>query len=184
MPGAPRTNPAAPRGAQADLAARLRQAAAALKDQLNSRDTLIELIRSVNATIEPAELGDALLSQAAEWFPAECLVMAVQDGSVHPLMIAERGPCVATRMRWSASLDGLPSTTKSSSVRVLRATGAIPGGPPATVVGFPLIGRERTIGALIALDSLPSSEKPYSVGRIDAPRCASSSRDRRLRSTR
>ena len=85
MPGAPRTNPAAPRGAQADLAARLQQAAAALKDRLNSRDTLIELIRSVNGTLDPSELGDALLSQAAEWFPAECLVIALQDGSLDPL---------------------------------------------------------------------------------------------------
>ena len=93
MPGAPRTNPSAPRGAQADLAARLQQTATGLEDRLNRRDTLIELIRSVNGTLDPSEVGDALLGQAAEWFPADCLVVAIQDGSPEPLVIAQRGPC-------------------------------------------------------------------------------------------
>jgi K+-sensing histidine kinase KdpD len=93
MPGAPRTNPAAPRGAQADLAARLRQAAEGLQDRLNRRDTLIELIRSVNATLDPRKVADALLAQVHGWFPTTCLVIAVQDGSQRASLIAERGPC-------------------------------------------------------------------------------------------
>src|SRR4030095_10988239 len=92
MPGAPRTNPAAPRGAQADLATRLRQSAGSLQDRLNRRDTLIELIRSVNATVDPRNVADALLGQAQAWFPASCLVVAVQDGSEPATVIAERGP--------------------------------------------------------------------------------------------
>ena len=86
MPGAPRTNPSASRGAQADLAARLQQTATGLEDRLNRRDTLIELIRSGNGTLDPSEVGDALLSQTAEWFPADCLVVAIQDGSPEPLV--------------------------------------------------------------------------------------------------
>ena len=95
MPGAPRTNPAAPRGAQADLAARLRHGATGLQDRLNRRDTLVELIRSVNATLDPRKVADALLGQAHGWFPAPCLVVAVQDGSQRASLIAERGPCEA-----------------------------------------------------------------------------------------
>src|SRR4029453_15753578 len=57
MPGAPRTNPSAPRGAQADLAARLQQTATGLEDRLNRRDTLIELIRSVNGAPDPLILA-------------------------------------------------------------------------------------------------------------------------------
>jgi diguanylate cyclase (GGDEF)-like protein len=171
MPGAPRTNPAAPRGAQADLAARLQQAAAALKDRLNSRDALIELIRSVNGTLDPSEVGDALLSEAAEWFPAECLVIAVQDGSVHPLMIAQRGPCdryedaLVRVARWIAEHnEEFLSASLASDQR-------IPGGPAATVMGFPLLGHERTIGALIALDSSPSREKPFLTAELTAALC-------------
>ena len=91
MPGAPRTNPAAPRGAQADLAARLRQGADALHDRLNRRDTLVELIRSVNATLEPRKVADALLAHAQGWFPAACLAVAVHDAPQRMSLIAERG---------------------------------------------------------------------------------------------
>jgi hypothetical protein len=72
---------------------RLQQTATGLEGRLNRRDTLIELIRSVNGTLDPSEVGDALLGQAAEWFPADCLVVAIQDGSPEPLVIAQRGPC-------------------------------------------------------------------------------------------
>jgi hypothetical protein len=70
MPGAPRTNPAASRGAQADLAARSRHGANALQERLNRRETLIELIRSINATLEPKKVADALPGHVQEWFGA------------------------------------------------------------------------------------------------------------------
>ena len=160
MPGAPRTNPAAPRGAQADLAARLRHGANALHDQLNSRDTLVELIRSVNATLEPSQVGDALLTRAAEWFPAECLAVAVQDGSRHPSMIARRGPCGAYEDALVRVAEWIAEHNEEFVSASLATDRRVQGGPPATVIGFPLIGRERTIGALIALDSSASTEKP------------------------
>ena len=171
MPGAPRTNPTAPRGVQADLAARLQQAATGLEDRLNSRDTLIELIRSVNGTLDPSDVGDALLSQAAEWFPADCLVVAIQDGSPDPLIIAQRGPCD----RYEDALAGVARWIAEHNEEFVTASLAkdqrVPGGPAATVLGFPLIGRERTIGALIALDSSPSTDKPRLSEELTAALC-------------
>jgi hypothetical protein len=73
MPGAPRTNPAAPGGAQADLTERLRHAAPGLRDRLNSRDTLIELIRFVNATLDRRKVAEGLLTQVHALFPAASL---------------------------------------------------------------------------------------------------------------
>ncbi len=183
MPGAPRTNPAAPRGAQADLAARLRQGANGLRDQLNHRDTLVELIRTVNATLDPSELGDALLSQAAEWFPAECLVVAVQDGSPKPSMIARRGPCD----RYEDALVRVAGWIAEHNEEFVSASLAsdqrVPGGPAAAVIGFPLIGRERTIGALIALDPASQSRSRVCRAELTASLCVCS-RGRRWRSTR
>ena len=115
MPGAPRTNPAAPRGAQADLAARLRQGATALQDRLNSRDTLIELIRSVNATLEPKKVAEALLGQAHGVVSrADAWSLPCRTGRSARSLIAERGPCDAIREELVASRDGSRSTTKSS----------------------------------------------------------------------
>jgi diguanylate cyclase (GGDEF)-like protein len=166
MPGAPRTNPAAPRGAQADLAARLRQGASDLQDRLNRRDTLIELIRSVNATFEPRKVADALLGQVQSWFPAACLVVAVQDGSQHASIIAERGPCepygegLERVARWITEHN--EEFMAASLARDERVQAAL----AAAVIGFPLRCRARTIGALIALDPAPSAAVPNLPGEV------------------
>ena len=158
MPGAPRTNPAAPRGAQADLAARLRQGATGLQDRLNSRDTLIELIRSVNATLDPRKVADALLVHANDWLPAPCLVVAVQEGSQRATLIAERGPCEA----YTDSLVRVARWITEHNEEFMSASLAhddrLADGLAATVAGFPLRCRARTIGALIALDPVPSGQ--------------------------
>jgi diguanylate cyclase (GGDEF)-like protein len=160
MPGAPRTNPAAPRGAQADLAARLRQQATALQDRLNSRDTLVELIRSVHATLEPKKVAEALLAHAEAWLPASCLAVAVQDEQHRLSLLAERGPCEAFResflkvARWIADRNEEFMSAKMESDQRLG------GGPAAAVVGLPLRCRARTIGALIAIDQAPSKDVP------------------------
>ena len=160
MPGAPRTNPAAPRGARADLAARLRQAADGLQDRLNRRDTLIELIRSVNATLDPRKVADALLAQVQGWFPATCLVVAVQDGSQRASLIAERGPCAA----YAEGLERVARWITEHNEEFMSASLAtderLTDGPEVTVAGFPLRCRARTIGALIAIDPVPSKDTP------------------------
>ena len=91
MPGAPRTNPAAPRGAQADLAARLRQGADVLHERLNRSESIVELIRAVSQTLEPRKVAEVLLTHAQDWFPAECLAVAVNDEATGLSLVAERG---------------------------------------------------------------------------------------------
>jgi len=162
MPGAPRINPAATRGAQADLAARLRHGANALQDRLNRRDTLIELIRSVNATLDPASVADALLGQAQGWFPAACLVVAVQDGSQRAALIAERGPCEPYREGLVHVARWITEHNEEFMSANLQTDDRIQEGPQpaAAVAGLPLSCRDRTIGALILLDPSPASEAP------------------------
>ena len=160
MPGAPRTNPAAPRGAQADLAARLRQGATGLQDRLNRRDTLVELIRSVNATLDPRKVADALLAQVHGWFPASCLVVAVQDGSQRATLIAERGPCEAYNEGLERVARWITEHNEEFMSASLATDERLTDGPAVTVAGFPLRCRARTIGALIVFDAAPSSEAP------------------------
>jgi K+-sensing histidine kinase KdpD len=132
----------------------------ALHDRLNRRDTLIELIRSVNATLDPRKVADALLGQVHGWFPAACTVVAVQDGSQHASLIAERGPCEP----YSKSLEHIARWITEHNEEFMTANLAtderVPDGPAAAVIGFPLRCRARTIGALIALDPAPSRDTP------------------------
>ena len=158
MPGASRTKPAAPRGAQADLAARLRQGADVLHDRLNRRDTLVELIRSVNATLEPRRVADALLAHVYGWFPAGCLAVAVTapDGPQRFVLIAERGPC----QQYAEGLIGVGRWVTEHNEEFMSANldadRRVPLGAAASVAAFPLRCRARTIGALIVLDPTPS----------------------------
>jgi diguanylate cyclase (GGDEF)-like protein len=160
MPGAPRTNPAVPRGAQADLAARLQLGASALQDRLNRRDTLIELIRSVNATLDPRKVAEALLGQVQTWFPASCSAVAVQDGSRHASLIAERGPCEPYVEGLERVARWITEHNEEFMTANLATDERVPDGPAAAVIGFPLRCRARTIGALVALDPAPSRDMP------------------------
>jgi diguanylate cyclase (GGDEF)-like protein len=152
MPGTPRTNPAATTGGQADLAARLTQGAGVLQDQLTRRDTLVELIRTVNATLEPRKVAESLLVLAHGWFPVACVGVAVQDGTQRLSLMAERGPCGPFRedlisvARWVCDHDEPFMSANLKSDRRLSSVN------PAAVVGFPLWCRSRTIGALLALE--------------------------------
>jgi diguanylate cyclase (GGDEF)-like protein len=160
MPGAPRTNPAAPRGAQADLAARLRHAATDLEDRLNRRDTLIELIRAVNATLDPRKVADALLAQVHGWFPTACLALAVQDGSQRASLIAARGLCEAYADGLERAARWITEHNEEFMSASLATDDRLSGGPAVTLAGFPLRCRSRTIGALLLVDPVPSTEVP------------------------
>jgi diguanylate cyclase (GGDEF)-like protein len=160
MPGAPRTNPAAPGGAQADLAARLRQGADVLHDRLNRRDTLVELIRSVNATLEPRKVADALLVHAQGWLPAGCLAVAIEDRPQRFVLLAERGPCQQFKEALFRVSHWVTEHNEEFMSASLESDGRLTGGPAVSVAAFPLRCRARTIGALIALDPAPSSQTP------------------------
>lgn len=160
MPGAPRTNPAATRGAQADLATRLRQEANTLRDRLNRRDTLIELIRTVYATVDPQKVAEALLGQFHNWIPAPCFVVAVQEGSQRAAVIAERGPCEPFADGLLGVARWITEHNEEFMSANLASDARVPAGPDAAVMGFPLRCRARTIGAVIALDPTPAADTP------------------------
>jgi diguanylate cyclase (GGDEF)-like protein len=169
MPGAPRKNPAAPRGAQADLTTRLRQGSEALQERLDRLDTFIELIRSVNQTSEPRKVADVLLAQVQAWLPAACLAVAMHDESEGVSLIAERGPWqpfgehLVRIGRWVTQHDENFMTAN------LQTDRRIPGGPEATVVALALRARQRTVGALIALDPVRSASEPKILPALEAP---------------
>jgi diguanylate cyclase (GGDEF)-like protein len=160
MPGAPRKHPAALRGAQADLAARLQHGAGPLQERFGRLDTFIELVRSVNQTLEPAKVADALLTHAQRWLPAPCVAVVIQIDSVGMSLAAERGLCEPFEEhllrigRWVIQHDEDFMTAN------LHADRRVGGGPEATVLALALRGRQRTLGALIALDPAPSVHAP------------------------
>jgi diguanylate cyclase (GGDEF)-like protein len=163
-----RKNPAAPRGAQADLAARLRNAADALQERFDRLDTFVELIRSVNQTLEPRKLAEALRTHAQGWLPAACLAVAVQDESEGVSLLAMRGPGQPLGEHLLKIGAWVMQHDEDFITANLRTDRRVIDGPEATVVAFPLRARARTVGALIALDPVPSSSEPTLTAELQA----------------
>jgi diguanylate cyclase (GGDEF)-like protein len=157
----PESGPRVVRGTRRpDLAARVRGRSRTLRAHLDSRDALADAIRQANATLDPAKVAGWLVGEAAGWFAATCWGVTGHDFDGNFSVQAEVGltpilrPGIWSIADWvqrngvefsSADLSADPRTE-------LRATGC--------GLGFPLICRGRTIGALVALDATPSTATP------------------------
>lgn len=152
--------PSGKSGSGLDLAARLRTSQRRLRSRVERRDALIDVVRAVNATLEPPKIAEAILDRAAAWIPANSWALAASDlsGRVSVLadrgLIPEMGPAVDAVATWvmNRGQDLMASELK----RDARVRTAFAG----AVVALPLSCRGRRIGALIALDRLPASREP------------------------
>src|SRR5438445_7280873 len=55
-----------------DLATKLRVFQRALRSRVERRDALIDVVRAVNATLDPARIAEVVVDRAAMWVPAPC----------------------------------------------------------------------------------------------------------------
>ena len=74
-----------------DLAARLRVFQRALRSRVERRDALIEIVRAVNATLEPERIAEHLVERGAQWIPAPCWAVVSADQSGQLSVRADRG---------------------------------------------------------------------------------------------
>ena len=147
-------------GARRDLANRLRPLQAGLRRTLGRADVLADVIRAVHSSLDPERVAEALVSYASDWVPAPAwLVVAIDGGSrtrtlaarsLTPVLEAAAHGVGAYVMR---SAEVFLSASLDEDRRVAEAT-------PVSAVAFPLECRGRTIGALVALDRVPSAVAP------------------------
>jgi diguanylate cyclase (GGDEF)-like protein len=145
---------------RADFAARLRARARTLRARLDSRRTLLDAVREVNTTLEPAKVGAWLVAQAQEWIPAPCWAVVSRNLDGQPTVLADEGLTPAQ----GPSLWAVANWVMRNEVELLSGDlekdGRAPHGAAGTALGFPLICRDRVIGALVALDPVPSASAP------------------------
>jgi diguanylate cyclase (GGDEF)-like protein len=148
-----------------DLATRLRVFQRALRGRVERRDALLDIVRAVNTTLEPERIAELIVERAATWIPAPCWAIVFADLSGQFSVLAEKG--LTPDMRPAAHglagwvLDGggeFVSANLGADARV-RHDGI------GAVMAFPLSCRGRRVGALIALDRVPSAREP----RLAAP---------------
>jgi diguanylate cyclase (GGDEF)-like protein len=124
------------------------------------RDALLDLVRAVNSTLDPGKVADFLLDRAATWVPAPCWAVRSWDQSGHLAVVADRGlgtdmgPAVTALARWV--IDRGQEFVSPN----LRTDPRLHDPSVGAVIAFPLSCRGRQVGALLALDRLPSAREP------------------------
>src|SRR2546423_10408428 len=89
-----------------DLATKLRVFQRALRSRVERREAVVDIVRAVNATLEPAKIADNVIDRAATWIPAPCwaIVSADQSAELPPLadrgLLPEMGPAVQAIAKW------------------------------------------------------------------------------------
>jgi len=143
-----------------DLATRLRVFQRALRSQVERREALVDIVRAVNATLEPARIADIIIDRAATWVPAPCWALVSADPSGQLSVLADRGlqpelgPAVYGIAGWVMQRgEEFVSADLRRDERVRDAS-------VATVVAFPLSCRGRRVGAVVGLDREPSAREP------------------------
>ena len=159
-PSKPRRPPDARSGAGLDLATRLRVFQRALRNRVERRGALLDMVRAVNATLEPAKIAELVVDRAATWVPAPCWALVSVDQSAQLAVLAERGlePDHAGAVFGVAAwvMDRGEEFTTADLARDSRVTDQ----SVASVLALPLSCRGRRVGALIGLDRMPSAREP------------------------
>src|SRR4051812_37129278 len=143
-----------------DLATRLRVFQRALRGRVERRDALLDIVRAVNATLEPAKIAEEIVNRASTWVPAPCWAVVGSDLSGQLSVLADRGlmpdmgPAVYAIAGWvmQKGQEFVSADLRRDSRLQNDAVGA--------VMAFPLSCRGRRVGALIGLDRILSAREP------------------------
>jgi diguanylate cyclase (GGDEF)-like protein len=143
-----------------DLSTRLRLFQRVLRNRLEHRDALLDVIRAVNTSLEPARIAELIIERAATWVPAPCWAVVSSDGGGQLAVLAERGLGPVMGAAVYAIADRVLQDGDVFFAADLRGDRRIPDDVTATVVAFPLESRGRRIGAVVGFDPMASSREP------------------------
>ena len=143
-----------------DLAARLRAAERVVRGRVGRRDALVDMVRAVNGTLDPAEIAELLIERAATWVPAPGWAVVGADLSGESSLLADRAlppgmePAVHGIARW------VMRRGEEFMTGDLRRDSRVAATTSATVVALPLSSRGRRVGAVVGFDGLASVREP------------------------
>ena len=143
-----------------DLATRLRVFQRALRSRVERRDALIDIVRAVNTTLEPAKIAEEIVGRGSTWVPAPCWAVVSSDLSGQLSVLADKGllpdmgPAVYAIAKWVMNRGQEFATAN------LQRDPRVSDPAAGAVLAFPLSCRGRRVGALIALDREPSAREP------------------------
>src|SRR3982751_5157940 len=143
-----------------ELATPLRVFQRALRSRVERRDALIDIVRAVNATLEPPKIAEVIVDRASTWLPAPCWAVVSADLSGQLSVLADRGlstdmgPAVYAIATWVMERGAEFATAD------LRQDTRVTDPFVGAVMAFPLSCRGRRVGAVVGLDRQASVREP------------------------
>jgi diguanylate cyclase (GGDEF)-like protein len=148
--------------ARQDLSAKLRSLQPPLGRSLARADVLAEMIRAVNATVEPERVAEAIVVRASGWIPMPgWLVLAAGlDGQIQAMAVraltAGQESAAHAAGGWVMRTGDVFFTADVAADRRISA----PDVAAVAVMAFPLECRGKTIGALVGVDRAAARADP------------------------
>ena len=78
------------RATRPDLAARLRAFQRPLRSRVERRDALLDIMRAVNASLDPEKVGEFIVERAATWIPAPGWAVVAAEPAGQLTIVASR----------------------------------------------------------------------------------------------
>ena len=156
---------------QEDLSTRLRRSQPTLRRFLNRVDVVREMHRSINESLEPAQVADVVVARAAAWLPAASWAVVGTAPASPPSLLAERGLWVRVELATCAVGAWVLDHSRVYCSASLREDDIVEDAPDVAAIALPLTCRGRTVAALVGIDREPSPVVPrVSTSMLDALR--------------
>jgi diguanylate cyclase (GGDEF)-like protein len=140
-----------------DLFAWIRRHQRELRTRLERRETLLDMVRAANSTLEPRKIAESLLDRLSSWVPAACWTVVTMHESGEVAALADSG--VSTLL--DGGLNDVAHWIMEHGEEFISADLAqdrrLRSRVEASVLGVPLECRARTVGAVIAAERGPSA---------------------------
>jgi len=134
-----------------------------MRQRLARADALTAVVRAVNANLEPEKIADAIIGGISDWIPVAGWLVRFSDEGGEVRTVATRGlsqPLEAAAQATAAFVMSAGDVFCSADVAADERLSPNDGFPPAAVIGLPLESRGRVLGAVVAIDRVPSAREP------------------------
>jgi diguanylate cyclase (GGDEF)-like protein len=143
-----------------DLASKLRTFQRSLRGRVERRDALVDMVRAVNATLDPERVADSIIDRAAGWVPAPSWAVVSFDLSGQMTVLARRALGEAMTGAACRVASWVMDRGEEFTTADLAADARLQVETAGAAIALPLESRGRRVGALVALDRVAAAREP------------------------
>jgi len=142
------------------LAIRMRRDRRAWLAKLNRRNTLLDFVAAVHASIEPEQIANAVASRMSSWIPLGCWAVVAPDAQAQLASLADTGITPDLRPALYGAAGWVLRREQWLVSGNFRSDRRIDAEEPISVLALPLRGRKQIVGVVVGLDRTTSDAPP------------------------